>query len=59
MIDISPHKLAKKDVLLQETGQTQRSIAKIVIVSQATVRRINTKLKLGVELKAQRMGYCG
>ena len=35
------------------------SIAEIINDSQATVKRINTKLKLGVELKAQRTGRCG
>lgn len=57
--DITPRKSAKVAVLLQETGHTQRSIAEIVNVSQATVRRINSKLKLGLELEARRTGRCG
>ena len=47
--DVSPRKLAKVAVLLQETNHSQRNIAKIVKVSQATVRRINSKLKMWVK----------
>ena len=57
--DVSPRKLAKVAVLLQETNHSQRNIVKIVKVSQATVRRINSKLKMGVQLEAQRTGCCG
>ena len=57
--DVSPLKLAKVAVLLQETNHSQRNIAKIVKASQATVRRINSKLKMGVKLEAQRTGCCG
>ena len=57
--DVSPRKLAIIAVLLQKTNHSQRNIAKIVKVSQATVRRINSKLKMGVKLEAQRTGCCG
>ena len=57
--DVSPRKLAKVAVLLQETNHSQGNIANIVKVSQATVRRINSKLKMGVKLEAQRTGCCG
>ena len=57
--DVSPRKLAKVTVLLQKTNHSQGNIANIVKVSQATVRRINSKLKMEVKLEAQRTGCCG
>lgn len=57
--DITPRKLAKIAALLQETSHPQRRIAEILNVSQATVKRINMKLKTGLELEAERKGRCG
>jgi transposase len=57
--DITPRKSAKVATLLQETSHTQRRIAEILNVSQATVKRINSKLRAGLELEAVRKGRCG
>jgi len=57
--DITPRKSAKVAILLHETGHTQRRIAEILNVSQATVKRINSKLRAGLELESVRKGRCG
>lgn len=57
--DITPRKAARVATLLQETGYTQRKIGETLNVSQSTVRRINNKLKVGLELEAGRIGRCG
>ena len=61
VIDVTPRKSASAKVaaLLQATCHTQRRIAEILNISQSTVRRINYKLKAGLELEGQRMGRCG
>ena len=57
--DITPRESAKVATMLQETSHSQRKIGEILNVSQATVRRINDKLKTGLELEARRAGRCG
>jgi hypothetical protein len=58
-MDATPRKRAKIAVLLNETNFSQRKIAEIVHVSQATVSRIQAKLKAGLNVAAGRVGKCG
>lgn len=57
--DLSPQKITQITTLLKHTSHSQRQIAKLTEVSQASVRRINAKLATAQPTKPQRKGRCG
>lgn len=58
-MDATPRKRAKIAVLLTESEYSQRKIADVVSVSQATVSRIAAKVRAGLDLGVRRAGKCG
>lgn len=57
--DLSSEKIAQISTLLTHTSHSQRQIARLVDVSQASVKRIKAKLTAGQSTQPQRKGHCG
>lgn len=57
--DLTPRKVAKVQVLLEERCYTQRQIATRLQISQKSVSRINKKIQNNESLVSGRIGKCG
>lgn len=57
--DLSEEKIAGIKALLQHSDHSQRQIAALCGISQASVKRVAQKLKDGAPTKPQRAGRCG